>query len=337
MKDIEEQILSYPHLSAEKQREVEAYVEARPEWTSLLRDVRTIESLVRGVDGKRSESLLTTYVVMQHLHPGDVPSELAESFARLEQELEENPELRERAEAARQRLKNAEATVDPAAQFESLTGHALESDTAETPAAETTSTRDAIPNRDAAAPLQAFVDELLRLPLAMRWAGAAVALLLGTYTVLFTASEVSQSPLDRLAAVDVSNQVVSNYTSTTTRSAAPSPDTLTADQLYVDALTAVKDARTSTLGLFPSYDDAELDRADRLLNQVLDRTESGSFLALEVRYYLGKVNLAQEQVEAARSHFRAVVEREGRMAEKARDILDTLQKEYSADEQNTGS
>jgi hypothetical protein len=161
----------------------------------------------------------------------------------------------------------------------------------------------------------------------VRWGGAAIALLLGAYVVLFAASEASQSTVDRLAAVDVSNQVVDNYSSTATRSAVPARDTLTADQLYVDALTAVRNARTSTLGLFPRYDDSKLSRAEQLLTRVLDRTESGSFLALEAQFYLGKVRLAKDQVESARSNFVTVVEQEGRMAGEARSILETLQEE----------
>ena len=329
MQHVEEQILSYPHLSAERQREIETYVEDHPEWASLLRDVRSIESLVRSEESPSSDALLTTYVVVQRLHPGDVPTGLNEAFQRLEQRMEDEPELQQRAEAARERLATAEAAVDPVAHFEELTGHSLEPDaeSASTSADATTTARDPASGRETTPSPIAFLDELLRLPLAVRWGGAAIALLLGAYVVLFAASEASQSTLDRLASVDVSNQVVDNYTSTATRSAVPSRDTLTADQLYVDALAVVRNARTSTLGLFPSYDATKLNRAEQLLARVLDRTESGSFLALEAQFYLGKVRLAKDQVESARSNFRTVVEQEGRMAREARSILETLQEE----------
>lgn len=339
MENVEEQILSYPHLSAEKQREIETYVEDHPEWASLLQDVRSIESLVSGEDGAVSsdDALLNTYVVVQHLHPEAVPTGLREAFRRFEQRLEADPSLQEQVEAVRDRLEAAEATIDPVAKFEELTGHALEPDAEEASAsAPTEPASEPVSNRDTTGSLTAVLDELLRLPLAVRGVGAAVAFLLGAYTVLFAASEMTQTTLDRLAAVDVSNQVVDNYTSTATRSAAPaSPDTLTADQIYVDALTAVREARTSTFGLFPTYDPETLDRAERLLTQVLDRTGSGSFLALEARFYLGKVRLAQGQVEEARSHFQAVVEREGRMAGEAQNILETLKAEYPAGESGT--
>lgn len=337
MQNVEEQILSYPHLPVEKQREVEAYVEDHPEWAPLLQDVRSLESLTREQKTESSsDALVTTYVVAKHLHTGEVSSELKEAFRRLERKKENDPALRERIEAARRRLEEAEAVIDPVSHFEELTGHSLEPDLEEASAESAAAAREPTQDRDALAPIRSFVDELLRVPLAVRWAGAAAAFLLGTYVVLFAASEASKSPLDRLAAVDVSNQVVDNYASTATRSATSPTDTATADQLYIDALTAVQDARTSTLGLFPSYDAEKLKRAEQLLKQVLDRTESGSFLALEAHYYLGKTHLAQEQIEVARSHFKTVVKQEGRMAEEARDILETLQKEYPMVNTNTG-
>ena len=337
MQNVEEQILSYPHLSAARQREIDVYVENHPEWASLLQDVRVIESLVR-TEKERvvQDPLLTTYVVVQRLHPRDVPTGLEKAFQRLEQKMEEEPALRERAESARENLEAAEAAVDPVAHFQELTDHSLDPDTVEK--SETSShVEQAVSDREAAyaedaASVRRGVERLLELPLALRWAGAAVVLLLGVYVALFAASEASQSTLDRLAAVDLSNQVVDNYTSTSTRSALPSPDTLTTDQLYVDALTTLRKARNSTLGLFPNYDAEKLDQTEQLLNRVLDRTGAGSFLALESQFYLGKVHLAQGQVELARSNFQTVVEREGRMAEEARDILETLQEEYPIEE-----
>jgi predicted negative regulator of RcsB-dependent stress response len=168
----------------------------------------------------------------------------------------------------------------------------------------------------------------MALPLAVRGVGAVAVLLLGTYAVLFAASTASQSTLDRLAAVDVSNQMVESYYSTNTRGASPpSADTMRAGTLYLDALATLRDARTSTLGLFPSYDADALDRAEAQLRQVLNRTDQDSFLALEAQFYLGKAYLAQGRVDAARTRFETVVEREGRRAQEARRILDVLREE----------
>lgn len=328
MKNVEEQILSYPQLSAEKKREVEAYVEEHPEWAPLLRDVRSLESLATGGDG--SDPLLTAYIVAQYIQGEDSPSKMKETFSRLEERLQQDPDLRERAEAIRQRLADAEDTLDPVRHFEEVTGHRLSLSRPDpTGSAESMSVFQSASSKEDGRPLvRSFVDHLRSLPLAIQCAGAAIVLLLGTYVGLFAASEASQTTLERLAAVEEGGQVVENYSNTKTRSATPAPDTTTVDELYVEALSSLRTARTSTLGLFPSYDAKTLRHVEQRLTEVLDRTEEGSFLALEARFYLGKVYLAQARVDAAYEAFKTVVERDGRKANEAQAILETLETEY---------
>ena len=337
MNEVEEQILSYPHLPDEKKREVEAYVEDHPEWAELLRDVRSLESLTRDVRGDAKgadEPHLTAYVMAQYLETEVRSSALAAAFEDLERRMEEDPALRERVEAARRRLRRAEAEVDPVAQFESLTGHSLSPDAADAAGApEERSSgadrRDA--DRAAAGSPPSVADRILALPLAVRGMAAAVAVLLGAYAVLFAASTASQSTADRLAAVDVSDQMVESYYSTNTRSAAAPSDTMRVDDLYLGALSTLRGARTSTLGLFPSYDAEALERAEAQLKEVLTRTETDSFLALETQFYLGKTHLAQGRIEAARKRFETVVEQGGRRAPEARSILEALREEVPAE------
>lgn len=326
MNDVEEQILSYPHLSDAEQREVEAYVEAHPEWAPLLRDVRALESVARGDGGAFSdEPLLVAYVVARHLQIEVESEAMGEAFETLERRMEEDVALRERVEAARRRLRSAEAKIDPVSQFEELTGHSLAAEASADASAGADEPDRSSADRDVS-PGPSFVDRVMALPLAVRGLGAVVVVLLGTYVGLFVASTASQSPLDRLAAVEVSEQMMdSYYSSPTTRSVAPSSDTAQVGPLYLDALATLRGARTSTLGLFPSYDSTALRRAETQLNRVLGRTEADSFLALEAQFYLGKAYLAQGRVEAARRQFEAVVENEGRRAEEARRILRALQ------------
>jgi tetratricopeptide (TPR) repeat protein len=154
---------------------------------------------------------------------------------------------------------------------------------------------------------------------------AAVALCVAVYGLLYAASWSTQSPVDRLAAMDVSTDVIEGY-QTRVRSPMPqaSADT-TPDDLYLRALPLLRDARTSTLGLFPHFDLRKLSEAESLLQRVVDRTEPGSFLQLEAYFYLGKINLAQGEVETARTQFKKVVRREGRRAESAYQILKELE------------
>jgi TolA-binding protein len=278
-------------------------------------------------------------VVVQHAHPEHIPPSLQEAFNRLEQRLNENPDLQERATAIRRRLEEAETALDPVAHFEELTGHSLSSDVdtkmedAEATAPADPSARD----RDAAAPSRSVIDQLVHLPLALQLGGAAVALLLGTYAVLFTVSEASESTLDRLAAVKVSDQMVESYYTTNTRSATPTSDTLSASSRYLNGLSSLRSARTSTVGLFPSYHPDSLEAAESHLTSVLQETKKGSFLALEAQFYLGKVHLAQGRVDAARTRFRTVVEQEGRLAQDAQDILETLREEYPSNKNDANS
>lgn len=327
MNDVEEQILSYPHLSVEEQREVEAYVESNPEWAPLLQDIRSIEHLAgRTQEDLPSDALLATYVTVQHLHPEGVPSRLQDALSDLEARIEEDEALRQDVNAARRRLQEAEAAVEPVSHFESLTDHTLDAEAAPEPAAQPESAEA----QEAAAP--SLLDVFLNLPVLLRRGAVAAVLLVGLYGGLYVVSSALQSPLDRLAAVKVSSQVVDNYADTNLRSPVPESDTTSVDEQYLEALSTLREARTSTLGLFPRFDQEALAQAEQDLNRVLEQVEPGSFLALEARFYLGKISLAQEEVNTARRHFKAVAKGEGRQSKEAYDILKTLQQEYAGGE-----
>jgi hypothetical protein len=324
MDNVEEQILSYPHLPVEEKRDVEAYVEANPEWAPLLRDVRSIEHLAGRTEADRpSNALLATYVTVQHLHPEEVPSRLQDAFAELEARIEEDETLRRDLDAARRRMQEAEAAVDPVSHFESLTDHTLDPEPSPESAADPESS-------EAGEASPSLLEVFLNVPVLLRRGAVAVVVLAGVYGVLYGASTALQSPLDRLATVEVSSQVVDSYAETTLRDPVPEADTASVDERYLKALSTLRGARTSTLGLFPRYDQDALARAERGLSRVLEQVDAGSFLALEARFYLGKIALAQEEVQAARRHFKAVVKGDGRRSQEAYDILKALQREFEA-------
>lgn len=324
MDNVEEQILSYPHLPVEEKRDIEAYVEANPEWAPLLRDVRSIEHLAERTEADRlSDALLATYVTVQHLHPEEVPSRLQDAFAELEARIEEDETLRRDLDAARRRMQEAEAAVDPVSHFESLTDHTLDPEPSPEPAADPESS-------EAGEASPSLLEVFLNVPVLLRRGAVAVVVLVGVYGVLYGASTALQSPLDRLATVEVSSQVVDSYAETTLRSPVPEADTASVDEQYLRALSTLRKARTSTLGLFPRYDQDALAQAEQGLSRVLEQVDAGSFLALEAHFYLGKISLAQEEVVAARRHFKTVVTEEGRQSDKAYDILKALQQEYEA-------
>lgn len=327
MENVEEQILTYPHRSKEERQEIEAFVEDHPEWAPLLREVRSLEGVAQAhrlTDARKgpSEALLATYVTVKHLHPDEVSPAFGDAFRRLEDRIESDETLRNRADTMRRRLEAAEAAVDPVAQFEELTGHDVSASRREASPASADAERAGSPQTASPSTL---LDAFMRMAAPVRWAGTALLFLLGAYGVLYGVSEATQSPLHRLAAIDVSEQVVDSYVPSGTRGPAPdAADTVRTQDLYLEALSVLRTARSSTLGLFPAYAPDKIARAQRLLSDVVEREGGGSFLALEARFYLGKTYLAQEQADQARAQFEAVVQNEGRRADDARRILEAL-------------
>ena len=327
MNDVEEKILSYPHLPVDEKREIEAYVESHPEWAPLLQDVRSIEHLsVNWQSDLPSDALLATYVTVRYLHPDgmqDVSPQLQAALSKVDARIESEETLRHEVEVARRRLKEAEATVDPVSQFEALTEHTLDEvphpGWAEESNSASSGTQDASPS---------LWEIFLNLPRLARYGAVAAVLLVVAYGGLYGVSQATQSPLDRLAAVEVSDQVVESYADTNLRSPAPESEASSVDQQYLEGLSVLQRARTSTLGLFPRYDAEALAQAEQRFEQVLEQVEPDSFLALEAHFYLGKISLAQNEVDTARNHFKTVVRQEGRQAREAYDILKTLQQEY---------
>lgn len=327
MDDVEERILSYPHLPPEEQREIHDYVESNPDWASLLRDVRALEAatLFSEEDAERAP-LVATYVVVKDLHPDAIPPALERAFEQLEARIGQDEELQQEIAVARERLAEAQADFHATARFEELTGHRLEEgskfDDAES------STPSTEPSRGGMLPLVGLFRDL---PVLVRGGVAAAALVVLLYGGLFVVSSATQSSLDRLAVIEADDAVVEEYVETQTRAVVPGATAVEADSLYVAALTTLRGARTSTLGLFPRYERDSLRRSEELFQQVLTKVDSSSFLALETHFYLGKIALARGDREAARAELREVVEREGRKMAEAKRILRRLEEMPASD------
>ncbi|PSQ96706.1 MAG: hypothetical protein BRD55_05360 [Bacteroidetes bacterium SW_9_63_38] len=171
--------------------------------------------------------------------------------------------------------------------------------------------------------VRSYLGWLAAIPMSVRIAAGALLALLGIYLVLAAADRWSRTPLERLSTMTVDEQMLDNYRRTMGRPASTA-DTLTAGTLYMRTLSTLRGARASTLGLFPRYNPDSLQHAEHGLEQVVRRTDEGSFLALEAHFYLGKVHLAQRDLQEARSYFEHVVQEEGRRQEDARRILRAL-------------
>lgn len=352
----EERILAYPHLSREDQHAVDTYVDGHPEWQPLLSDVKALEA--RAAEAQLfnaddpGDEVLATYIVAQQLYPDRVsdqaPTALANAFANVEARLRTDSSLRARYDAMQRRVEAVERHVDPVAQVEALTGHripgATDADASDAVASSAYADREpstdgasvdgraarpAASDRPAATSSRGSGSRLSSFGSVARTAALAVALVVGAYGALYGVSWTTQSTAERLAVMDVDEDVINSFQDVRTRSATPA-DTVTADAIYLRALPLLRDARTTTMGLFPHFDPQKLAEAEQLLNRVVASTERGSFLQLEAHFYLGKVRLAQGRVNEARSHFKAVVQHEGRRATEAYRILKRLEEEHPA-------
>lgn len=325
MDNIEEKILQFGALSPEAQQNIEAYVRDHPEWKAMLRDVKALETMCRDARlmYRADDEVLAYYVVARRtqLEPS---AALRAVFRRLEERLAGDPELRARHDALQGRLEELAASLDPAAQFEKLSGYDMASldDLSVGPSPKQTAP-------DEGGHQSASEARILALPRAIRWAAAAVVLVGLLYGGLYVVSEATQSDADQLALVNLSETQIEGY-ELTMRGAPATADTASSDALYLEALRTLRSARTSTLGLFPRYDRDRLAQAEQLLERVIEREAPRSFLQIEAHFFLGKVHLAQGDVEAARSNFQTVARQEGRRTSEAVDILTKLQEMYPA-------
>ena len=135
--------------------------------------------------------------------------------------------------------------------------------------------------------------------------------------------------MERLAQLEDHRLQVEGYAPRAERSGADdsSADSTALSQQYLRALSQLRAARTTTLGLFPRYDAQQLRRAEQALEGVAEAAEAGSFVQLEALFFLGKTRLAQGDRAGATQALRKVVVGGGRLAPEAQEILTALYEE----------
>lgn len=316
---IQDQIPLYALLSADERDDVEAYVAAHPEWAGALEEARALDELLQDARLLHRDPLtdeaLAFYLAHHHIDQHAPSPVLQQAFERVEEQLEEHPELRERQRRMQQRLKELEAASDPIAQFERLTGHHL----VEEKSAATGEREDRAPRRHA---------RLHVLPAGWaRWGIAAVLAVVVLYGVLLLVSRATEPELQRLAYVEADE--LRGYSTMRLRSASPAvTDTTAPDHLFMQAVDMLESAYRSHLGLFPTYDQAEVDRAAALLEQVIAREVPESFVRIEAYYFLGKARLAQNRPEEARIALQKVIDESGPRSGEAKEILGRMRQRY---------
>lgn len=334
MNSIEQALLNYDDLPASERTAVDAYLDEHPEAEAMLAEGRAIRALLEdaaraGADVPDAESL-ARYLASQYTagHHA-LPPDLAALGERIEAAFDEHPELERRYAMMEDRLKALTATAEsPAAQFERLTGRPLAyelNDLAAEPVPPLPAPAPAPePIRTRARSWRSSVTDRAAVPLLRRvtlprlaLAASIIAVLF--YGGLFLASQSSMTPYERLAGL---NQVAEEFEGLRLRGADGGMDPV-ADR-YAEALETLHDARSTTVGLFPTYDPDGLNRATVLLEEAASLGEPDGPIALEAWFVIGKIMLYQGNVEAARDAFQAVVDQRGPSAPDAQRLLDEL-------------
>lgn len=282
MDSLEDQIFLYPYLPPEEQRAVDAYLVQHPDWIPVRDEALALAPLwaqARRELNAPDEALLAWMVATRAVRSHPMPETLQAVIARLEGHLKAHPDLQTQVTALENRRLALEVASDPLVQFEQLSGTRLEARPVPLQAMQR-----------ADRPAQRLL-RVLALPQWHRYAVAASVLLVALYGVLFLAGR-------RMEVLHLSPDEPGLYTPL------PRGEAVAVDALYQQALQQLIAARTTTLGLFPRYNRAQVKTAQGLLTQVLVQQEPGTFLHCQAAFYLGQTHLLLEEPDAARNAFR---------------------------------
>jgi hypothetical protein len=308
MPPIDQLLLIYDDLPPAERSEADAYLIDHPDARKTVEEGRRLRALARrprsGEPGVTDAELL----YLLSAPPGrPLPPLLAAVADRVEAARAASPEVAARHEELAHQIQEFEASIPSArAQFEALTGRSLRQ-------------RDGVrQDRPAVAPAR----HRWRQPAPWSPAKLAIAatiLLAVAYGVLFMVSEASLSETERLAAL---GGVPSDYAVVQLRGEASQADRVTGN--YVAALEELRQARSTTLGLFPRYDADGLDRALERFGAVVEADVPDGAFGLEARFLRARILLYRGEVAAAREELRLVIDRQGPSAPDAARLLETM-------------
>lgn len=355
MDAIENRILAYPTLSSAEQREVQTYVNANPAWCPLLCDVKHLQGIAPGTSREDpADTLLAFYVTATHVEPERAWSaDLQKAFRALEARAASDAHLAQRLQTFRQRILHAESLVDPVEHFESLTSRtnpsslpgsmdesptipASPSDSSQPPddrasaGADNTAEHAPKSGGDVDSPEAetrpgGVLGWVSRWPVAVQWTFAAIFFAGCLAGALVGIDRLTRSPLDALAAVEASETRIEGYRMGAAEVTSGS-DSVSADRLFLGALVKLREARSTTAGLFPRYDADDLEEAQTRLQEAIDAADPGAFVGLEARFFLAKSYLAEENVRDARAQLQILARRDSRRAAESVKLLQDLQR-----------
>ncbi len=311
----------YPDLTLDERRQVEVRVPS--EAPDLAADLAWMQRLTEMLSDLRSDRPDTLHVdddtiahlVASEIIGGSQSSSVDHAWSYLRDRLERDGDLRARVDSARAHAERVErASEDPLAAFERLSGHSL-SEPKRVESLRTAPKRRASDRSAArrARPVRAAF---------VRYALMVGFVLVGLYGVLGIASRSSLSELQKMGVPGEGVYQMGREQVFRGDVRVPGPDSN--DARYRQSVRLIQEARRTTLGLFPSYDDAKLSQARTLLQTIRETEQENSFLHLEALYLLGKTMLLQEDAGSAQAVFIELNERGTRYADEVQRILATL-------------
>ena len=302
---LEDRLRTYSSLSAEERRALAAEIAGRPDLAASLAEAQALADVADAASGDPSVAERVVEARLGHSTEAD--------FA---------PEEETHASNVREALdRQAREGEAPLAQFERLSGHVLEpdADAGMRPFRGRIAGGDGHPTDSRAARLA--VDRVPARPVRkspLRWAAAAGLVLAMVYGGLFAGSSW-MLPEDAQVA-DVENI---SATFRPVRGADRSDD-------YDRAVRLVNDARVSTLGLFPRYENEGLEEAADLFAEIASDSPTDLY-GQEAALAIGRIRLYQGQTDKARIALESAVARGSYRAPEAVRLLNYIDNRPAAE------
>lgn len=303
MTDIETRLDTYAALTLDQRAEIDAYVAQYPIWKERHTEAQALAALLDAAI-ESDEDRIVRHVVDEWMG--------IETREDIETVLRAHPHLALEADHITDHLDElASAAEDPIAKFERLTGRPLDAESV--PEEGDGQALSATPLPQTVPEPRAKRRRARRLP---RWIAAVVAVLGVTYGGLYAVSVASVSERTQMA--DLAE--LSAYEVPVVRSA--DPDDL-ASRLEA-TLDRIGDARRSTLGLFPTYDEDALAAVAADLGAITVEANAETSVSQEDRFALGRVYLQQGRDADAARVLGTLVREGSYRAPEARRLLDYI-------------
>ncbi|GEM_PF-4441275 len=265
---------------------------------SRRKQVERLLHLIQRLDEPDKDEVLIAYLMSDsYLQDPELWGQLQEFRRRVEQQLEDDPELRKRLEVLRQRQQLLEeALPPPEVHFQQLQARLRESKLK-----------------------RIYIQK--RYIRVLKFALAALFVLMTTYGLLYTYLYVRMSPFQRwvwkteVPEIRAESLVFRGGT--------------TAEQVPVmsDFLAGLKHLRQAKAfdTFLPYLRQEELEEAATYFLRVREKSAPGSYLYLEATYYLALTYLADDRIQEALPLLEEVAVSEGPHAPEARRLLQKLQ------------